>query len=842
MIQLLLISILIFAPIAGGATRAWAFAPIQILTLSLGLFCIFKIFSEKDIKIKRTPLDIPILSFFFVFVIASFNSSYIYATLAEFVRLLSLAVIFYIVINFINKEREIKKLLDVILMTGTGIALLGILQYLGVIDRSWWDVPRFLSATYVNHNHFAGLMELCIPLCVGMILSEKEIGKKTMYVYSFLIMSIAFLLSLSRGGWLSLTVAMIFMFVAIFRKGRIRFALFMIMLLLITLTVFIFNSAYIDVLFNRIASYAELDLSGRSLIWKGTIGVIKDNWLLGTGPGSFIYNFPKYRPAAFNLFANFAHSDYLQVFSEMSIFGLTLMLSIIAIIIRKGFKTYNIASSSFKRWIPLALSTAILSLSIHAIADFNFYIPANALIFTVFSALIFNLTSKREIGYKPIILKHRRVVYGFLKSAVSITVAAVIVFMGGFLFAELCSSASTKALYNNEPEKAERMGILAARLCPLNYLYPYRLADVYSSKDDPEQAEKNYKQALRLNPMDAWSWIGLADIYSELLKASPIDQRVSELALSAYGRAVELDPLNSYYLKKFAEFLFNTGDSYLSSQMYRKASYVISSGDMPPVLIKGFIGGESYLEAADLALSSQDYNKALVFYSIAEGFLEFKEPAYLGQLRCYMKISSIPEAFHKFKETTSSRTTKSVLFAALSDYYLKKGYIKTAKRFSKKSILLDPKNPEGYQASYKLSKRLGYSSKEISKILALNNIPMSLDLKGGNFEIEFEIKKSMYSEGKFSLDVILPAGIYEFNVKARGSEAVDIWPHMKVRFNDKKSMNTYVDNESWDFYPGIVIVDYPINRFEIIFDNDYCDIEAKEDRNLYINSIILKAL
>lgn len=841
MIQGVLILILIFAPIARGAARVWAFGPIQLLVLLLGLFCIFRMFSEREIKIKRTPLDIPILSFFFVFIIASFNSGYIYATLTEFIRLASLAAVFYIVVNFINKENEIKRLLDVALMVSTGIALFGILQYLGALDRSWWDSPRFLSATYINHNHFAGLMELSIPLCLGMILSEKETGKKMMYVYSFLVLSIAFLLSLSRGGWLSLTVAMIFMFAAIFKKGKTRVAFFIVILLLITLGLFIFNTGYVDLLFKRISSYGELDLSGRALIWKGTIGIIKDNWLLGTGPGSFIYNFPRYRVASLNRFVNFAHNDYLQVSSEMGVFGLALMVIIIGLIITKGLKTYNVAKMSFKRWTSLSLSTAVLSLSLHGLGDFNFYIPANAILFTVFSALIFNISSRREKERPPLILKPNPV----FKVFISLGVITLLIFIATSLAAEICITKAERALSKNELERAEGMARSATRLCPFNHMYTYTLAGIYHKKADIREAEKGYKEAVQLNPLDAWSWIGLADTYSEILKLSPIDEGISESAVSAYTKALDLDPLNSYYLKKFAEFLLNTGDARLSSQMYKKASYVMSSCEVPLVLIERFTDGEYYLDAAGLALSSQDYNRALVFYKMAEEFLKSKGPAQLGQLRCHMKMSSMPEAFNKFREMESSGKTGSVLFAALSDYYLRKGAVATAKRFSEKSILSDPENPEGYQMRYKLAKRLNagvHLSKEISDILAFNDIPVALDLKGRDFELEFKVEKGLHSEGALNVNLILPAGIYEFNVKARGKAALDIWPHMEVRFNDKRSMDSYVDSESWDLYPGIIVAEHPVNRFDIVYDNDYYDEENMEDRNLYVDSIRLRVL
>lgn len=845
MIQIFLISILILAPIARGAVRIWAYAPIQILTLLVAFFYVVKIFSEREIVIKRTALDIPILSFLFIFIITFFNSSYMYAGITEFMRLVSLAAIFYIVVNFVKREGHIRRLLDTVLTAATAIALFGILQYLGVIDNSWWANPKFLSATYVNHNHFAGLMEFSIPLCVGMILLEKEIGKRSLYVYSFLALCVAFLFSMSRGGWLSLTIAMIFMFAAIFRKGKAGFALFMLILLLAALALFMVNSTHIDLWFKRVHSYGELDFSGRALIWKGTLGIIKDNWLLGTGPGTFIYNFPRYRPAGLNRFANFAHNDYLQVFSEMGVFGVALMILIIGFIIRKGLRTYRIARTPLKRWISLSLSTAILSIAIHGMGDFNFYIPANAILFAVFCGLIFAISSKREKDYAPLILKPRPVLYGFFKSIAFICVLACIIFITSGLAAEVYLKVSGNALSQNDLERAERSAFSATRLCPINYVYPYRLAEIYYKKGDMKQSEKNYKEALRLNPMDAWSWIGLADAYYGLYKASPLDQGLCESAVSAYRKALELDPLNSYYLKKFAAFLLNTGDPHLSSQMYRKASYIMTSCEVPPVLVASFSDGESYLEAGDLAFSAQDYNKALVFYRMAEAFLEPKEPAQLGQTRCYIKLRSISKSFNKFKEIRPSIEAKSALFAALSDYYLKNGFIGTAERFGEKSVASNPKNPEAYNARYKFLrslKREDYPAETISKILSFNKLPLSFDLGAAAFNLEFEVKKGLASEGRLGVDVIVPAGMYEFKVKARGEKAQGIWPHMEVRFNDKKSIDSYVSNKHLGFYQGIIVVDYPVNRFDIIYDNDYYDAESMEDRNLYVESITLRAL
>ena len=849
MIQVLVTLILIFAPIARGAVRIWAYGPIYILTLSMLAIWIFKMFREKEIRFRRTPIDVPILLFGLISFISIFNSKYIYGSIMEVIKFIILALIFYIVVNFIREEREIKRILNVVLMIGTGIALFGILQYLGVITKSWWDKPWLLSATYVNHNHFAGLAELIMPLSIGMILSEKDTSKRSLYIYSFLILSIGFLLSMSRGAWFSLSLSMLFMIMIIFKRGKTRFIISMSIPLLIIFAIFLFNVIDIDFLLKRIAGYWELDLSGRIEIWKGTVGIIKDNWLLGTGPGTFIYNFPKYRPLGITSLINYAHNDYLQIASEMGILAFALAIFIMARIVKKGLRTHNIAKSSFKKWISLSLSVGILGLLLHGLIDFNFYIPANIILFTVFSALIFNISSRKEREYPEVVIRLESALCRIFKPFTLITISTLLFFISTGLAAEIYSTASDKAIFRTDLKRAERLALAAMKICPFNYKYPYKLAGIYVRTSNSEldrlmyikKSIMEYKKALDLNPIDAWSWIGLADAHRDLSQDLIYN---CESARSAYKKALDLDPLNSYYLKKYAEFLLNSGDVNLANQMYKKASIVLSNSKALSQLPMRFIDGEYYENIADLAFAAQDINKAMTHYKMAEVIREDNESAKLGQLRCYLKMSLIKDALLKYRESRFSVGVKSVLFASLGECYLRRGYIDTARRFLEKSLAMDLKNAEAYQLRYKISKKTGkpgYLHKEIYKILNFNHIPVSVDFRVSGFNLSFDIKKDICEKGEFGIDMFLPAGIYEFKVKARGEHALNIWPRMIINFNNEHVMDLCV-NYNWEEYSGIITVDSSANRFGILFDNDYYDAESGKDRNLYIDGIKLKAL
>src|SRR3989338_1328114 len=853
MIDLITASILVFAPITRGAVRIWAFGPIQIAIFLITCIYIINIRYGREIRFKKTALDIPIALFIFLCLLSFIRTGYLYSSIMEFLKFANLGLIFYITVNCIDEEYKIKRILNIILASATAIAMFGILQYLGVIPRDWWGRHNFLSATYVNHNHFGGYMELALPLSIGMILSERDIGKKGLYVYSFLALSSALLLSMSRGAWFSITIAMIFMFIMICRKKKGFFISLLFLAFLTVAVIFIFNAIDLSALSRRISSYKELDFSGRIEIWKGTLQIIKHNWLLGTGIGTFIYNFPAYRAPGLNMFVNFSHNDYLQIASEAGVFSLALLAFMIFAIIRKGIATHNIASTSFRKWLPLALVIGILSLSIHGLGDFNFYIPANALLFTVYAGLALNISSRKEGGPRYFTLRPNLAQYRLVKFSAVIALITAVLFIGASLSSEIYIGKSQAAMSRNDMEKAVRLAIIAERILPISSSGPSKLAEIYAAAacksgintpqkmDLLERSASSYIRALQLNPMDAWLWLGLGDVYSGLSKFKDADM--------AYRKAIELDPLNSYYLKKFARFLFNTREERLSSEFYKKAAYIMSKSRGLSKMPKAFIDGRGYKDIADNAFQAGDAKKALTFYKMAEEFLvprrnpralarEMNENCFLlGRepqpldrgaplekedvricpTRAYLKLGMIREAIAEYNGARPSKRNKAIFMAGLADYYFRKGYFDTAMKFANSSLKIYPESPEAYQVIYKIFRETshgGYPADLISGILHFNKIPVSYDIKPAGFEVEFLIQENLIKEGSVKNDIVLPAGMYEFRIKANAKAAEGVWPHMIVRFNGRDAMDTYVNDAEWKEYGGIVVIDSLFNSLE----------------------------
>ena len=103
-----------------------------------------------------------------------------------------------------------------IIISGSILSLYGIFDYLISMGTHYWKGQ--ITSTYANHNHFAGWIEMSLPLAIGLLEYTNEKGKKIILYYCIIIMGTALLLSLSRGGWISCSISLFIMSYFLTRK------------------------------------------------------------------------------------------------------------------------------------------------------------------------------------------------------------------------------------------------------------------------------------------------------------------------------------------------------------------------------------------------------------------------------------------------------------------------------------------------------------------------------------------------------------------------------------------------------------------------------------------------
>lgn len=387
--------ILIFTPLARGAVRTWSITPVLLIEASLIFLWLLKTNNLKEgCVFKRTELDFPILIFVILAVSSFAFSIYKHDSFLSLLALLGYAGIYYIIVNEFDREM-IRRTMKLIIAIAASISAYGLLQYLGVFNHSWWMTEDFVSATYVNHNHFAGYLELAIPLAVGIffIRRPKSITYMLGLTIALILMVAAFILSQSRGAWISLGMSILIMGLIMLRKMNYNKKNILTLAVLVIAVLF-FIYFVKDVVSLRIETITnpelgEVSLGTRLQIWRGTINLIRENPMIGSGIGTFIWAFNRYRPEGLNVQANFAHNDYLNMASEMGVLAPIIMIWLFFIIIKTGIRR----SGSHPEILGCAIG--VLSLSLHGLVDFNFHIPANMLLFSVYAGIIMNRSGEQ---------------------------------------------------------------------------------------------------------------------------------------------------------------------------------------------------------------------------------------------------------------------------------------------------------------------------------------------------------------------------------------------------------------------------------------------------------------
>lgn len=390
-IEACLIAILVFTPLAHGATRPIALIPAQLLILAMFCAWLVRMNAEDNFSFRHTPLNLPIILFLTLSVVSLFHAPYRHDALMTLCRIASYCALYFVFVNNMDSRRKLTRILAVLITMGALLSIIGIVLYLGHRFYGYWLPGNSVSATYMNRDHFAGYLEMVMPLSLGLLFTRISREKKALVLFLVLVMALAFVLAASRGAWLSFSVSCLVLLPLFSRKKLLKSV---VIGSIICGIILYFALAQFDLglVMKRVATIAEGGAGvdqGRILMWQGAVGLIKAHPFFGSGLGMFIHAFPQYRPAAINpsYLIDYAHNDYLHMAAELGLGGLLIILWVVGAALWSGFREFYLTQSTFKRGISAGASIGIMSMALHSLVDFNLHIPANAIVFIVLLGL-----------------------------------------------------------------------------------------------------------------------------------------------------------------------------------------------------------------------------------------------------------------------------------------------------------------------------------------------------------------------------------------------------------------------------------------------------------------------
>jgi len=344
-----------------------------------------------------------------------------HATRTELFKIMSYLGMFLLIVNYVDSKRKFLRISTVIVVSGIIVAILGIAQKVTEAPKIYWFWEPFFKkdasffGPFVNPNHFAGYIEMVIPISIGLFtakwirmgngqlggfreflikIGNEEGCKLILFAFFVILMAGALFLSSSRGGVISFLGSMIcFLFMVTKREKGNRNVLIVVGLLISIFSFLIWMG--IKPIVEEFSTISELsrdyDIQYRFQNWKDSIKMVRNFPLFGVGMGSFSAIFPKYKTSSLQHYYLYLENDYLQLLCEMGIFGFGIILWFMLSLFRQlgaGYSKYDTVTLSSVRFISLYGSlTGVVAIMIHSFWDFNLLIPSNALTLSMLMAL-----------------------------------------------------------------------------------------------------------------------------------------------------------------------------------------------------------------------------------------------------------------------------------------------------------------------------------------------------------------------------------------------------------------------------------------------------------------------
>jgi O-antigen ligase len=334
-----------------------------------------------------------------------------WATESFLLRSWAYFLLFCLVLLLVRTVSRIKLLMMVLVFSGVFQALFGSFMVLSGVEYLLFESKEgFLgkaTGTFVNRNHLAGYLNICLALGIGLLVAgggdaravhwRQSVRNGLRFLLSgkmrlriFLVfMAIGLVMTHSRMGNAAffsslLITGGIWLFI---RRQRPKRGAIIVLGSILVLDMLVMGHWFgLDKVVERLQN-TTAQSETRDEVVRDSIQYARDFWLTGSGAGGFYSTYPKYMGEGVRASYRYAHNDYLQFFLETGLIGVVLMGYLSLISLYCAFKAMVVRTHRMLRAAAFASFMGTLAILIHSSVDFNLQIPSNATLYVVMLAM-----------------------------------------------------------------------------------------------------------------------------------------------------------------------------------------------------------------------------------------------------------------------------------------------------------------------------------------------------------------------------------------------------------------------------------------------------------------------
>ncbi len=766
LLKILIILVIVLPPLAVWKEQIKMFAYAKFLLIRILVVITFAVFIIKKLRLgqlnfRKNPLNLPILLFNLVFFLTLFKGRSLYLGIWDYSNILFYSLTFYIIVNTVKSYEELSWLVNIIISVGFIAAFYGFCQSLG-FDPIFPDIRtsgRFkIFSFYGNPNFFAGFLIIIVPLIAYKILESDLWGK---ILYSIVLCPFAWVLlaTRTRSSWVALSVAAFFIIVNIIvlaykfgdRYKNLAFKVIVTSVFLIMTGISFFigvrfvNSYFLEnnekktckiyqeskektsekkkqdyanwqkakkanesfkkqdlfkQYMSRFASIFDIrhkHSRQRFLLWHVSLLMAQKNPILGVGIGNWKQNFFKYQKMFFKKKGSEiyydvaasplrAHNEYIQFLSEGGLLGLSAFLLMIFVLFYFELKiVYSTQNFNRQVFIIFVLSSLVAVLT-QCMFSFPFHRPAVSLYFFIFMGLLMveNILFRKEQQPHKTRYFQSQSRYGIFEMSIQLIIIGMALFSVRYAY----------RIFKGNSYVKEGMHIAAS-----NPPYSTMSADAerYYKKSleyDPNYGETHFR--LAQNYQARADYFGNPQIQNDMLKNNKFTREQIDRIVLEHNKKC----LNEYIIS------LRTVDSrftyFYAGLVYQKLAELTKDNKYLKDAYKRY----DYISSVMPNYTKAQYNMGVICYRIVEkmgkSLTEEERKMYLERASRAWK-AAISYSAEKTVEAQRRMPEFERAYFNLAIYHYNKREYATAKNYFKKTLEINPRNPEvkKYQVNIK---------------------------------------------------------------------------------------------------------------------------------------------